>query len=85
MQAAAAVGEGRHRPTWLSGISCHAATADGFTRPPFAHPEGLPQTTAFRRHLFPKRSFKAALSSMASAKGRFSIKAKSTNPEPQYA
>ena len=56
----------------------HAAAADGFTRPPFAHLEEFPQMRdSFplgrgRHHFFPKRSFKAALSSMASAKSRFS-------------
>jgi hypothetical protein len=56
----------------------HAAAADGFTRPPFAHPECVSQMDdSFplrrgRHHFFPKRSFKAALSSMASASNRFS-------------
>ena len=51
----------------------HAAAADGFTRPPFAHPEGASEMgDSFplgrgRHHFFPTRSFKAALSSMASA------------------
>jgi hypothetical protein len=52
----------------------HAAAADGFTRPPFAHPECFSQMgDSFplprgRHHFFPNRSFSAALSSMASAK-----------------
>src|ERR1700694_1561466 len=56
----------------------HAAAADGFTRPPFAHPAGIHETRdSFplrrgRHHFFPKRSFNAALSSMASASSRFS-------------
>src|SRR3981081_403796 len=56
----------------------HAAAADGFTRPPFAHPVGIHETRdSFplgrgRHHFFPKRSFNAALSSMASASSRFS-------------
>ena len=56
----------------------HATAADGFTRPPFAHPEGASEMgNSFplgrgRHHFFPKRSFKAALSSMASASNRFS-------------
>ncbi|MEY9389581.1 hypothetical protein ABIF65_007821 [Bradyrhizobium japonicum] len=56
----------------------HAAAADGFTRPPFAHPERASEMgDSFplgrgRHHFFPTRSFKAALSSMASAKRRFS-------------
>jgi hypothetical protein len=56
----------------------HAATADGFTRPPFAHPECLPEMrdsfplARGRHHFFPKRSFNAALSSMASASNRLS-------------
>src|SRR6202011_4568039 len=56
----------------------HAAAADGFTRPPFAHPECSSQMgDSFplgrgRHHFFPKRSFNAALSSMASASNRFS-------------
>src|SRR4051812_3734983 len=57
----------------------HAAAADGFTRPPFAHPVGIHQMSdsfpfPSGRHLFfPKRSFSAALSSMASARSRFSF------------
>ena len=57
----------------------HAAAADGFTRPPFAHPVGIHQMSdSFplprgRHHFFPKRSFSAALSSMASASSRFSF------------
>ena len=57
----------------------HAAAADGFTRPPFAHPECLSQMDdSFplprgRHHFFPKRSFSAVLSSMASARSRFSF------------
>src|SRR5690606_1945410 len=56
----------------------HAAAADGFTRPPFAHPEGILQASDSsplgrgRHHFFPTRSFSAALSSMASARRRFS-------------
>src|ERR1700759_3618111 len=56
----------------------HAAAADGFTRPPFAHPVGIHEMRdSFplgrgRHHFFPKRSFNAALSSMASASNRFS-------------
>jgi len=56
----------------------HATAADGFTRPPFAHPEGVSEMgDSFplgrgRHHFFPTRSFKAALSSMASASNRFS-------------
>ena len=53
---------------------CHAAKADGFTRPPFAHPMLVHQMRnssplcCGRHHFFPKRSFKAALSSMVSAR-----------------
>ena len=56
----------------------HAAAADGFTRPPFAHPECVSQMgDSFplgrgRHHFFPKRSFKAELSSMVSASSRLS-------------
>jgi hypothetical protein len=56
----------------------HAAAADGFIRPPFAHPEGILQAgdsfplSRGRHHFFPTRSFRAALSSMASASRRFS-------------
>src|ERR1700681_3933712 len=56
----------------------HAAAADGFTRPPFAHPECSSQMgDSFplgrgRHHFFPKRSFNAAVSSMAAAAHRFS-------------
>jgi hypothetical protein len=55
----------------------HTATADGFTRPPFAHPVvGYEMRDSFprgggRHHFFPKRSFKATLSSIASASSRF--------------
>lgn len=55
----------------------HAVTADGFTRPPIAHPVGI---HAMRDSfplpagvtLLPNKSFNAALSGMASAKNRFS-------------
>jgi hypothetical protein len=53
-------------------LNGHAA-ADGFTRPPFAHPECVPEMSdgfplaRGRHHFFPKRSFNAELSSMASA------------------
>lgn len=57
----------------------HTAKAHGFTRPPFAHlvvihqmSDSFPHSCR-RYHFFPKRSFKAALSSMASAKSRFSF------------
>src|ERR1700736_5622234 len=56
----------------------HAPPADVFTRPPFAHPVGIHEMRdSFplgrgRHHFFPKRSFNAALSSMASASNRFS-------------
>src|ERR1043166_6592818 len=56
----------------------HAAAADGFTRPPFAHPECFSQMgDSFplgrgRRHFFRKRSFTAPLPNMASASSRFS-------------
>jgi hypothetical protein len=56
----------------------HAAAADGFTRPPFAHPVGIHEMgDSFplgrgRHHFFPSRSFSATLSSMASASSRFS-------------
>ena len=57
----------------------HAAAADGFTRPPFAHPMGIREMHDSlplghgRHHFFPRRSLKApALSNMASAKSRFS-------------
>src|SRR5262245_4414225 len=65
--------------------NCHAATADGFTRPPFTHPEGILQASdSFplgrgRHHFFPTRSFSAALSSMASASSRFSRVFSSSN------
>jgi hypothetical protein len=58
--------------------NCHAAAADGFTRPPFAHPEGVPQMGdsfpfgSGRHHFFPSKSFGATLSSVASASSRFS-------------
>ncbi len=57
----------------------HAAAADGFTRPPFAHPmRGHKVCDSFslgsgRYHFFPNRSFKATLSSMASASMRLSL------------
>ena len=56
----------------------HPARADGFTRPPFAHPVGIHEMgDSFplgrgRHHFFPNKSFKATLSSMASASNRFS-------------
>src|ERR1700723_1617885 len=61
----------------------HAAAADGFTRPPFAHPVGFHQMSdSFplprgRHHFFPRRSFSATLSSMASASSRFSFSSSS--------
>ena len=84
-EAAAFMGDRLHalakagivRPGCLVSHS-HAAAADGFTRPPFAHPVGIHEMRhSFplgrgRHHFFPKRSFKAALSSMASASSRFS-------------
>src|SRR4029079_13101807 len=63
----------------------HAAAADGFTRPPFAHPEGILQASdsfplaGGRLRFFPTRSFSAALSSMASARSRFSRVFSSSN------
>jgi hypothetical protein len=79
-ETAAFMGNGLHalaksgivRPSRLVSHG-HAATADGFTRPPFAHPECVPEMrdsfplARGRHHFFPKRSFNAALSSMASA------------------
>ena len=65
------------RPACLVSYG-HAAAADGFTRPPFAHPVGTHEMcNSFplgrgRHHFFPNRSFSAALSSIASAKRRFS-------------
>jgi hypothetical protein len=56
----------------------HVAAADGFTRPPFAHPEGLLQMSdssphsSGHHHFFPNKSLSATLSSMASASSRFS-------------
>src|SRR5262249_49403390 len=57
----------------------HAAAADGFTRPPFAHPmiryelsDSFPLGSG-RYHFFPRRSFRAALSSIASASIRLSL------------
>jgi hypothetical protein len=57
----------------------HSARAHGFTRPPFAHlvvthqmRDSFPPCCG-RHHFFPKRSFKAALSSIASARSRFSF------------
>src|SRR6516165_6214099 len=58
------------RPACLVSYG-HAAAADGFTRPPFAHPVGTHEMRdSFplgrgRHHFFPNRSFSAALSSMA--------------------
>lgn len=55
---------------------CAIAT---FTRPPFAHPMGPHEVGdssplgSGRHHFFPKRSFSAALSSIASANMRFSL------------
>ncbi|MBP2568499.1 hypothetical protein J2766_005110 [Agrobacterium tumefaciens] len=57
----------------------HPAKADGFTRPPFAHLVVIHQMSdsfppcCGRHHFFPKRSFKAALSSIESARSRFSF------------
>src|SRR4051812_48900951 len=57
----------------------HAAKAGGFTRPPFAHPMGAHEVGdssplgSGRHHFFPKRSFSATLSSIASANMRFSL------------
>src|SRR4029077_2913516 len=54
----------------------HAAAADGFTRPPFAHPEVFLQMRdssplgSGHHHFFPNKSFRATLSSMASASSR---------------
>jgi hypothetical protein len=84
-EAAAFTGDRRHalakagivRPGRLVSDG-HAAAADGFTRPPFAHPVGIHEMRdSFplgrgRHHFFPKRSFNAALSSMASASNHFS-------------
>ena len=57
----------------------HAATTNGFTRPPFAHPvmrhkmrDSFPLGSG-RHHFFPNRSFNATLSSIASANIRFSL------------
>ena len=56
----------------------HASIADGFARPPFAHPVGIYELRdrfplgRGRHHFFPNRSFSAALSSMASTSSRFS-------------
>ena len=85
-EAAALLGDRPHALTKAGIVSPgrpishrHAAAADGFTRPPFAHPECLSQMNdSFplprgRHHFFPKRSFSAALSSMASARSRFSF------------
>ncbi len=65
--------------TRRSVLNCHAATADGFTRPPFAHPlvgheisDSFPPMCG-RHHFFPRRSFEATLSSIASASIRFSL------------
>ncbi|MGY4506339.1 hypothetical protein ACVWYH_010296 [Bradyrhizobium sp. GM24.11] len=51
----------------------HAAAADGFTRPPFARPVGIHQMSdsfplpSGDHHFFRRRSFSAALFSMAPA------------------
>ena len=57
----------------------HPANVEGFTRPPFTHlmvahqmSDSVPLGCG-RHHFLPKRSFKAALSSMASARSRFSF------------
>src|SRR5215212_724046 len=69
----------------------HAAAADGFTRPPFAHLAGFHQMSdSFpllrgRHHFFPKRSFSAELSSMASASSRFSFVFSSSNVRSRLA
>jgi hypothetical protein len=61
-------------------ISHGHAAADGFTRPPFAHPVGIRQMSdSFplprgRHHFLPGRSFSAALSGMASASSRFQLR-----------
>jgi hypothetical protein len=71
-------GGDRHRPPGSPCTSWSCGAADGFTRPPFAHPMGIHEMRDSlplgrgRHHFFPRRSFKAALSSMASAKNRFS-------------
>ena len=58
---------------------CHSAKAHCFTRPPFAHlvvnhqmQDSFPPCCG-SHHFIPKRSFKAALSSIASARSRFSF------------
>ena len=57
----------------------HAATADGFTRPPFAYPViGHQMGDSFPlgsgpHYFFPRRSFEATLTSIASASIRFSL------------
>jgi hypothetical protein len=57
----------------------NSSKAAGFTRPPFAHLVVIHQMhdsfppCCGRHHFFPKRSFKAALSSIASARSRFSF------------
>lgn len=61
----------------MNSLPLSLITMFSFTRPPFAHPEGVSEMgDSFplgrgRLHFF-KRSFKAALSSIASASGRFS-------------
>jgi len=65
-------------------VSCfiadhHSAKANGFPRPPFAHlivfhqPSDSVPLYCERHHFFPKRSFKAALPSIASANSRFNL------------
>src|ERR1700709_764661 len=85
-EAAALLGDRLHALA-KAGIVCpgrlvshrRAPLADGFTRPPFAHPVGIHQMSdSFplprgRHHFFPRRSFSATLSSMASASRRFSF------------
>src|ERR1700747_620624 len=72
------------RPDRLVSHS-HAAAADGFTRPPFAHPVGIHEMgdsfplSRGRHHFFPSKSFSATLSSMASASNRFSRVFSSSN------
>jgi hypothetical protein len=69
----------------------HAAAANGFTRPPFAHPvEAHQMGDSFplgsgRHHFFPKRSFNATLSSIASASIRFSLPLSSSSALRRFA
>jgi len=65
--------------------NCHPANADRFTRSPFAHlmmayqmRDRIPLNCG-RHHFFPKRFFKAALSSIASVKERFGFVFLSSN------